>query len=194
MSYKDLFVSDELPDTLNKEEALEYLKRTRNGDSAAREKVITHNIKLVLKRVSKKFLNVDYEKKELVSIGIVGLINAVDTFDVTKEIEFSTYASKCIDNEIFMFLRRLKIQKQEQSIQDSIGTDKDGKELRVEETIADENSDFVTESLNKELLREVRKEFEKLVGRDREIIKLYFGFYNNTQYNQKEISKILLIS
>ncbi len=190
MVYEELFIeSNKLPKPLSKSELYSYLKQYKQGDLSAREKVIIHNIRLVLNQVSKKFANTPYDKKELVSIGIVGLINSVDTFDMDKSIKFATYAIKCINNEILMFLRKGEKNIADQSIYKPIGIAKDGTEKILADILEDDTFDFVSEYEDQITYNEVRKAVYNLPDRDREIILLYFGFIDNHQYTQNEIAE-----
>ena len=109
MNTEELFLdANDLPKPLSKDELSELFDKIKLGDEEAKNKVIEHNIRLVLYEVTKKFRTVNYDKKDLISIGNVGLIKAVLTFDKSRNMEFATYAVKCIDNEILQFLRKLK--------------------------------------------------------------------------------------
>lgn len=195
MRNEELFIdSNKLPKPLSKPELYSYLKQYKQGDLSAREKVIIHNIRLVLNQVSKKFSDTPYDKKELVSIGIVGLVKSVDTFDIDKNFEFATYAVRCINNEILMFLRKGKKAITDQSIYKPIGIDKNGNEKNLEDILEDNTSDFVSEYEDQITYNEIRKIVYNLPDRDREIILLYFGFVDNHQYTQNEIAEKLQIS
>ncbi len=195
MKYDDLFIeSGKLPKPLSKKEIYSYLEQYKCGNLKAREQVIIHNIRLVLHQVNKKFANTPYDKKELVSIGIVGLIKGVDTFDTDKNFEFATYAIRCIDNEILMFLRKGKKSAFDQSINTPIGIDNDGNEKRIEDILEDEASDFALEYENQITYNEVREIVYSLPDRDREIVLLHFGFVDDHIYTQKEIADKLKIS
>lgn len=191
MYENDMFIDQKLPAPLNNEELLECIRCARNGNLEARDEIIIHNIKLVLSLVLKKIANVPYEKKELVSVGIIGLIKATDTFDITKNFNFSTYAVSCINNEILTFTRKGKKFLREESLKQLIVSDSEGKKLSIEDTIAAEDADFAEDVINKEFLLEVRRQVDMLADRDREIIKLYFGFYDGKQYSQKEIGSMM---
>lgn len=195
MNYEELFIeSNKLPKPLSKKELYSYLEQYKQGDLKAREQVIIHNIRLVLNQVSKKFANTRYDKKELVSIGVVGLVKSVDTFDTDKNFEFATYATRCIDNEILMFLRKGKKSAFDQSINTPIGTDKEGNEKKIEDILEDDISDFVSDYEDQITYNEVRKIVYNLPDRDREIILLYFGFIDDHSYTQKEIADKLNIT
>ena len=195
MKFNDLFIGhNKLPEPLTKDETYSCFEKIKNGDLKAREYVITHNMRLVINEVCKKFGNTPYEKNELVSIGLVGLVKSVDTFDISKKYEFATYATRCIDNEILMFIRKAKKYIFDQSIDTPIGTDKDGNEQRLEDILEDITSDFVSDYMDESTYNEIRKIVYDLPDRDREIILLYFGFVNNKTYTQREIAQKLNIS
>lgn len=195
MNYEELFIElNRLPKPLSKKELYSYFEQYKQGDLKAREQIIIHNIRLVLNQVIKKFANTPYEKKELVSIGIVGLIKSVDTFDTDKNFEFATYAVRCIYNEILMFLRKGKKFAFDQSINTPIGTDGEGNAKTIEDILEDDTLDFVSEYEDQITYNEVRKVVYNLPDRDREIILLYFGFIDDHSYKQKEIADKLKLS
>lgn len=195
MNYEELFIeSNKIPKPLPKKDLYSYLEQYKQGNLKAREQVIIHNIRLVLNQVSKKFANTPYDKNELVSVGIVGLVKSVDTFDTNKNFEFATYATKCINNEILMFLRKGKKSAFDQSINTPIGTDKEGKEKKIEDILEDDTSNFVSEYEKQITYNEIRKVVYNLPNRDREIILLHFGFIDDRTYTQKEIADKLKIS
>lgn len=194
MNYNDLFIYDKLPDPLSQEELYSYFEKMHFGDVDARELIIIHNIKIVLSRVMKVFNKTPYDKKELISIGLIGLIKSVDTFDISKNSQFSSYSIKCIDNEILMFLRKEKKYLNDDSLDRPINIDSDGKELRLEDTLSDENSDVLSFYERKEINMIIRHLVEELTGRDKEIITLYYGFVDNKILTQNEIADKLGIS
>ena len=188
-----LFVENNLPKPLDDKEIVEYFIRFQNGDLKSRESIINHNIRLVLYRVTTKFSSYSYDMDELVSIGLLGLIRAIDTFDINKEVKFSTYAMKCIDNEILLFIRKNKTRKKHISLTSPISTNKDGSELFLKDILRDSDEDFVSSIEEKELYDEVRRVIENLSEREKQIIMLYFGF-NFEPLNQNEISSQMKIS
>ena len=188
-----LFVEKNLPKPLDDKEILEYFIRFQNGDLKSREIIINHNIKLVLYRVTGKFSSYPYDMDELVSIGLMGLIKAVDTFDINKEVKFSTYALRCIDNEVLTFIRKNKTHKEHVSLTSPISTNKDGNEMFLKDILMDSDEDFVFSIEEKELYDEVRRVIENLPEREKQIIMLYFGF-NCEPLNQNEISSQMKIS
>ena len=173
---------------LNKKEIIDNFNKMKAGDSKAREKIIVHNIKLVGYRVYKRFAKSLYDKDELFSVGIVGLIKSVDTFDVNKSVAFQSYAIRCIDNEILMYIRDnkkfLKNKSFEQEICDN---------FKIKDTLVDTNSDFVFNYEQKEMYLNVRKIVEQLPDSEKQIVMLYFGFFDK-RYKQREIAKLLGIS
>ena len=125
---------DKLPPPLSKEEEIKYVEKSMNGDDMARSKLIEHNLRLVV-FLAKKYENTNVDLEDLVSIGSIGLIKGVNTYKLDKNIKLATYASRCIDNEILMFLRKNKRKKKEISLEDSLSYDQDGNELHLEDII-----------------------------------------------------------
>ena len=194
MNTNELFIDGhKLPKPLSKKEVYELLDKIKQGDEKARAKLVEHNIRLVLSEVTGKFSTVEYDKKDLVSIGNVGLMKAIITFDTSKKVEFSTYAIRCIDNEILMFLRKLKKYANDDSLDRTINHDKDGNELKIEDTLSDD-TDIVEEYTDNETHRIIREVVKDLPDRDRKIIMLHFGFYNDETHTQREIAEMLSIS
>ena len=166
----------------------------KNGDMVARDKIINHNIRLVINEVIKKFPNSPYDVKELVSIGLIGLIKSVDTFDITKGLQFATYSTRCINNEILMFMRKGKKYINDTSLEQPLGTDKEEKELKVEDTLSASDSDFVLEYENNESYKVIRNVVNSLPERDKNVIIKHFGFKNNNPMTQREIADELGLS
>lgn len=193
MNYSDLFVEYEFPKPLNKTELYDCFAKYKSGDKSAREVIIKHNIRLVLNQVIRKFSNTPYDKKDLISIGIIGLIKSVDTFDTSRNLQFTTYSAKCIDNEILMFIRKNKKHINDDSLDRILCTDKNGNKLRIEDRLYDENSDFISDYEDKELYDSIHRIIESFPERDKKIIMLYFGFIDNQPLNQKQIADKLNI-
>ncbi len=184
---------DKLPEPLTKEEELRLVLLAENGDGMARDKLIEHNLRLVV-FLAKKYENTKVDLEDLVSIGTIGLIKGVNTYNHTKNIKLATYASRCIDNEILMFLRKNKKRRGEVSLEDSLSYDAEGNELHLEDILGTEN-DVVTKGLEEELDRNsVLSEIAKLKGRDKEIMVLRYGLNNNKELTQKEVANLLNIS
>ena len=146
----------ELPKPLEKKEVYDLLEKIKQGDNNAIKKLAEHNIRLVISEVIGRFNNVEYDKKDLVSIGNIGLMNAIKTFDVSKKIEFSTYATKCIDNEILIFLRNIKKHEAVDSLDRTIDVNKNGKERKIEDKISN-STNIEEEYCNNEMHRLVRE-------------------------------------
>ena len=185
--------ADKLPAPLSKEDEVKYVTLSMDGDKNARSKLIEHNLRLVV-FLAKKYENTGVDLEDLVSIGSVGLIKGVNTYKLDKNIKLATYASRCIDNEILMFLRKNKRRKGEISFEDNLSFDSEGNELHLEDILGTD-SDIVTKGLeeetNKKLLYE---EIEKLSNRDKKIMVLRYGLYNSEEMTQKDVAKLLGIS
>ena len=196
MNTNEIFIeSCKLPDPLSKEELNKLFNKIQYGSKESINKVLIHNIRLVLYEVSSKFQSADYDKKDLVSIGIFGLFKAIKTYDLSRNVEFSTYAVKCIDNEIKLFFKKNKKYRNTYSLDNICSLDEEKKDLKLEYMISYENDMDILESLEQEeLYKAIRKIVMDLQGRDKIIMILYFGFNNNKSYNQNEISKMLKIS
>lgn len=205
MNIKDLFrklignnlyyvgSSDILPPPLPKAQEEELVLLSEKGDKKARNKLVEHNLRLVV-FLSKKYDNTGYDLEDLVSIGTIGLIKGVNTYKLDKNIKLATYASRCIDNEILMFLRKNKRKKIEVSFEDSINFDGEGNELHLEDVLGTE-SDMIEKEyefiVDKNILL---SEINKLNDRDKEIIIMRYGLMNAKEYTQKEVAEKLGIS
>ena len=185
--------TDKLPPPLSKEEEEYYLVMSADGDNFARDKLIEHNLRLVV-FLAKKYENTGVDLEDLVSIGTIGLMKGIKTFSIDKNIKLATYASRCIDNEILMFLRKNKKVKTEVSFDESLSFDADGNELHLEDVLGTE-PDLVTKPLEDELNKSLMKEeINKLSKRDKDIIIMRYGLDGNDEKTQKEVAEILGIS
>jgi len=185
--------ADKLPEPLSKEQEIEYVTQSMNGDEQARAKLIEHNLRLVV-FLSKKYENTGVDLEDLVSIGTIGLIKGVNTYKLDKNIKLATYASRCIDNEILMFLRKNKKRRGEVSFEDSLSYDSEGNELHLEDILGTE-SDVVTKGLEEETDKKLLyEEISKLNGRDKQIMILRYGLYGQEEMTQKDVANILGIS
>ena len=185
--------SDKLPEPLSKEEEVKYVLKSMEGDEQARAKLIEHNLRLVV-FLAKKYENTGVDLEDLVSIGTIGLIKGVGTYKLDKNIKLATYASRCIDNEILMFLRKNKKRRGEVSFEDSLSFDAEGNELRLEDILGTDD-DIVTKGLEKETEKKLLyQEIEKLNGRDKQIMILRYGLYNKPEMTQKDVANLLNIS
>ncbi len=185
--------ADKLPEPLSKEEEIKYVELSMNGDEMARAKLIEHNLRLVV-FLSKKYENTNVDLEDLVSIGTIGLIKGVNTYKLDKNIKLATYASRCIDNEILMFLRKNKKRRGEVSFEDSLSYDAEGNELHLEDILGTE-SDIVTKNLEQETDKKLLyDEISKLNGRDKQIMILRYGLYGREEMTQKDVATVLGIS
>ena len=185
--------TDKLPPPLTREEEEYYLVLASDGDNFARDKLIEHNLRLVV-FLAKKYENTGVDLEDLVSIGTIGLMKGVKTFSMDKNIKLATYASRCIDNEILMFLRKNKKVKTEISFDESLSFDADGNELHLEDVLGTA-PDLVTKPLEDEVNKKLMlDEIEKLSERDKEIITLRYGLNGRMEKTQKEVAELLGIS
>ncbi len=185
--------TDKLPPPLTREEEEYYLVLASDGDSFARDKLIEHNLRLVV-FLAKKYENTGVDLEDLVSIGTIGLMKGVKTFSMDKNIKLATYASRCIDNEILMYLRKNKKVKTEISFDESLSFDADGNELHLEDVLGTA-PDLVTKPLEDEVNKKLMlDEIEKLSERDKEIITLRYGLNGRMEKTQKEVAELLGIS
>ena len=181
------------PKALTAAEEKKYLEQMATGDHHARQKLIEHNLRLVA-HIAKKYYADENDRDDLVSIGTVGLIKAVDSFDPTKGIRLSSYASRCIENEILMFFRSAKKTAQDVSLNDPIDTDKDGNTLTLLDTMS--TDDNILEDID---LRMKTRRLYDVLGRvlsprEREIIVLRYGLSGQRPLVQREVAKRLHIS
>lgn len=182
-----------LPPPLSKDEEKELMDRIVAGDESARENLIVHNLRLVV-YIAKKFENTTSNVEDLVSIGSIGLIKAVNTFSPERNIKLATYASRCIENEILMHLRKTTNQRTEVSIDEPLNVDWDGNELLLSDVLGSDN-DVVNRGIEEEVEKELLLEFiERLDKRERTIMKMRFGIGGGKEYTQKEVADILGIS
>lgn len=185
--------TDKLPEPLSREEEDYYVLLKEKGDLGAKDKLIEHNLRLVV-FLAKKYENTGVDLEDLVSIGSIGLIKAINTFTSSKNIKLATYASRCIDNEILMYLRKNKKIKSEVSIDQALSLDSDGNELHLEDIIGTPK-DEITKSIEKEDDKDLMiKEILSLKPRDREIMVLRYGLLGNDEFTQKEVAEKLGIS
>ena len=190
----ELFVnSSDLPGKLTKEELYELLGKMQKGSLKARDEIIVHNVRLVLYVVGERFKSFTYLKKDLVASGNIGLIKAVDTYDMSRGVEFSIYAFRCINNEILQFLKSQRKHEQVDSI-NKVFFDKDeGRELMIIDVLAS-CVDLVGDYEKAEVYRIIRQLVDELPKAYRMSTLLYFGFLNGRAYSQKEIASMLQVS
>ena len=181
------------PPPLSAEREAELLKKSQNGDDDARNELIEHNLRLVA-HIVKKYYNTGADQDDMISIGTIGLIKAVSTFNTDKGIHLATYASRCIENEILMFFRNQKKTAQDVFISDPIDTDKDGNTLTLIDVIADKSdiADEIDTKIKVEKLRVILPVC--LTERERLIIEMRYGLCGREELTQREIAKKLNIS
>ena len=185
--------SETLPPPLTKVQEINIMTDIKNGVVGAREPLITHNLRLVV-YIAKKFDSTGTTVEDLVSIGTIGLIKAVNTFCPEKNIKFATYASRCIENEILMHLRKSSQLKNEISIDEPLNIDWDGNELLLSDILGSEQ-DIVNKGIEQEVECQVLlNAVAKLSNRERSIMELRFGLHGNQAHTQKEVADSLGIS
>jgi len=188
-----LCANESLPQPMDTEEEAECLLRLSNGDETAKTQLIERNLRLVV-YIAKKFEGSGVDLEDLISIGSIGLIKAVRTFDVDKKIKLATYASRCIENEILMHLRKISKQKKETSLDKPLSYDSEGNELLLSDILgvdADEVFGNMETNAEKEAIWKV---LEKLNEREQKIMKMRFGLGEGEEKTQKEVADLLNIS
>ena len=185
--------SETLPPPLTREEELSYMRKMAGGDAAARATLIERNLRLVV-YIARKFENTGIGIEDLISIGTIGLIKAVNSFDPEKNIKLATYASRCIENEILMVLRRTSRLKLEVSIDEPLNTDWDGNELLLSDILGTE-PDLVSRELDSAVEKQMLCEaVETLSKRERDIVRMRYGLGGGGEHTQKEVADMLGIS
>lgn len=181
------------PKPLSLKEEKDYLTKAKNGDIKARNKLVEHNLRLVA-HIIKKYYSSRGDQDDLVSIGTIGLIKAINTFDINKNIKLSSYASRCIENEILMYFRNLKKTAQDISLNEAIDTDKDGNSLSLFDILATEDS--IIDDINKKL--NLKKIYDyinsELDPREKQVIYLRYGLNGEEPITQREVADILGVS
>ena len=185
--------SENLLPPLSKEEEEQALQDYKLGSIEARNKLIEHNLRLVV-YVAKRYENNMYELEDLISIGTLGLIKAISTFKCDKNIKLATYASRCIDNEILMYLRKKARMKNEVSLDEPLNRDKEGNELLIADILATDENEINKELYDEETRISLREEITKLKPREQEILSLRFGLDGKEELTQKEVAEFLGIS
>ena len=185
--------SDILPPPLSKEDEDHFLELKEKGDIYAKDKLIEHNLRLVV-FLAKRYDNTKVDLEDLVSIGSIGLRKGINTYKRGKNIKLATYCSRCIDNEILMYLRKTKKNKTDVSFEESLSFDSDGNELHLEDILGTDG-DIVTKPLEDEYDKKVLiAELNKLDDRDKEIMQMRYGLNGKDELTQKDVAKKLNIS
>ena len=188
-----IFNGSSFPKPLSKEEEADCIKKMLEGSSEAKDKLVKHNLRLVA-HVVKKYSGA-YETDDLISVGSIGLIKAINTFDYSKGTQLATYTARCIENEILMLLRSNKKHKNDVSLSEPVGSDKDGNELTLMDVLC-EKEDSVFMSVDKSIEREKLLKFlEKVLDkREYRVMCLRYGLKGGRNYAQREVAKMLKIS
>ena len=185
--------SDVLPPPLKGEEERLTLEALEQGDEAARQTLVEHNLRLVV-YIARRFESTGINLEDLISIGTIGLIKAIGTYKLDKKIRLATYASRCIENEILMYIRKTANQKTEVSLDEPINMDGDGNELLLCDILGTEE-DMIMRPLEDDVdLRVLRQALEELPGREREIVFMRFGLEGRKELTQKEVARKMGIS
>ncbi|MCC8023127.1 MAG: RNA polymerase sporulation sigma factor SigE [Clostridiales bacterium] len=182
-----------LPAPLSKEEEREVLDRLMQGDESVREKLIVHNLRLVV-YIAKKFESSSANVEDLISIGTIGLIKAVKTFCPERNIKLATYASRCIENEILMYLRKMNNVKTEISIDEPLSVDWDGNELLLSDILGSDGDEINREMEMEDEKRLLRQTVENLSQRERIIMQMRFGLGEYEEHTQKQVADKMGIS
>ncbi len=185
--------SDTLPPPLERDAEEQAIKALETGDERARQLLIEHNLRLVV-YISKRFENTGINIEDLISIGTIGLIKAVNTFKAGKNIKLATYASRCIENEILMYLRKISSQRTEVSFDEPLNTDWDGNELLLSDILGTDDDEVyrpLEDDADRQMLMEA---ISCLSDRERSIIRMRFGLPGGKEYTQKEVADMMGIS
>ena len=185
--------SDTLPPTLEKSEEEELLERLKHGDESVKSSLIEHNLRLVV-YIARKFENTGIYIEDLISIGTIGLIKAINTFNPSKNIKLATYASRCIENEILMYLRKNSNMRTEVSIDEPLNVDWDGNELLLSDILGTDN-DVICRNIENEVDKKLLGiALKKLNVRERRIMELRFGLGGRSELTQKQVADMMGIS
>ena len=181
------------PDPLSNEEEEKYLKLMKEGDNNARNILIEHNLRLVA-HIVKKFEHSVGDQDDLISIGTIGLIKGIDTYELSKSVKLTTYCARCIQNEILMYYRSNNKYTKDISINESVGFDKEGNEITILDILKSEKPDFAMDLHTKENIKLLNTYINVLNDREKDIITKRYGLFNTKEKTQKEIAKSLKIS
>ena len=197
--FKDFYIftaaysNNVFPDPLSKEEEDKYVELARKGDIEARNKLIEHNLRLVA-HIVKKYDNKNNDVDDLISIGTIGLIKGVDSYSKKHNTRLTTYAARCIENEVLMFYRNNKKHSKNISINESVGFDKEGNEITILDILKTPKPDFIGDIHKQNNLKLLKNYFNVLTPREKEIIIKRYGLFNEKELTQKEIAKQFNIS
>ena len=187
------YSNNSFPEPLSNEEEEIVLNKFWAGDKEARFKLIEHNLRLVA-HIVKKYDNKTNESDDLISIGTIGLIKGIDTFSKEKSTRLTTYAARCIENEILMYFRNNKKRNRDISINESIGFDKEGNEITILDILKTPTPDYALDIHKENNIKDLKKYFNVLTDREKEILIDRYGLFDKDEITQKEIAKKLGIS
>lgn len=179
---------------LSPEEERHYLILSHKGDRKARNLLVEHNLRLVA-HIVKKYHNLDREKEDMISIGVIGLIKAINTYDISKGHRLVTYAARCIENELLMMLRQEKKTAKNTSIYEPIGIDKEGNEIHLLDILGSHEIDPIKEIDQREKIQKIYEELDKMkMSKEKKTLIMRYGLYGGEPMTQKEVAKELHIS
>ena len=197
--FKDFYIftaaysNNSFKDPLSKDEEEKCIEKMRLGDKSARNKLIEHNLRLVA-HIVKKYDTKNENTDDLISIGTIGLIKGIDSFSKSKNTRLTTYAARCIENEILMYFRNNKKRNKDISINESVGFDKEGNEITILDILKTPAPDFAGDMEKENNIKSLKKYFNILNDREKEILIDRYGLFDNDEITQKEIAKKLKIS
>ena len=197
--FKDFYIltsaysNNIFPDPLSKEEEDNYVYKASKGDVDARNKLIEHNLRLVA-HIVKKYDNKSNDTDDLISIGTIGLIKGVDSYSKSHNTRLTTYAARCIENEILMYYRNNKKHSKDISISEPVGFDKEGNEITILDILKTDKPDFALDIHKENNIKNLKKYFNVLTEREKEIVIKRYGLNNEDELTQKDIAKKLDIS
>ncbi len=190
------FVSgtNSFPKPLSAKEERRFIEKMEQGDSDAKNKLIEHNLRLVA-HIAKKYASNVRDSEDLISLGTIGLIKGINSYNSSKGTRLVTYAARCIENEILMLMRSSKKTQNEVSLNDPIGTDKEGNQILLMDIIGTDEEDVIKEIDNKAKIKKLYHNIKYLLdNREREIIRMRYGLYNGKEMTQSEVAEIMDIS
>ena len=179
---------------LSPQEERHYLILSRQGDIHARNLLVEHNLRLVA-HIVKKYHNLDREKEDMISIGVIGLIKAINTYDISKGHRLVTYAARCIENELLMMLRQEKKTSKNTSLYEPIGIDKEGNEIHLLDILGTQETDLIKKIEQKENIKRIYEELEKMeMNKEKKTLIMRYGLYGREPMTQKEVADLMGIS
>ena len=193
MFFTGAYSNNVFPEQLPEDKELEYIKKAKNGDKEARNKLIEHNLRLVA-HIVKKFEATGHDVDDLIGIGTVGLIKGIDTYSENKKVKLATYAAKCAENEILMYFRADKKNSKNISIYEEISFDKEGNKITILDILKTEDPDYIEDIYKNDNIILLQKYLNVLNKREREIIECRYGLGDKEEETQKDIAKRLNIS